>query len=606
MPRFAPVVTAALILSAQTVWADVTPEQVWQSWQDAATAQGQTITAKDTRRDGDTLTITGVTLTMNSDGGKGSAFLDKIAFQDKGDGTVAIILPDNYPVHLTLPPTKDTTDAAKDLTLTVLMPGGHITASGVPLSVSYETALPRLDIAVETSDGAAGAKTAVSVLAKLTGVTGHYLIEGAEAGQNMTQDLAAKSVKVTAKITGDAKDKAADIAVSIADIVAKSALTGVPTTGVKDLGTALAAGLALDFSLTYGPGTVEVSGTDGGKPMKFAVTNGSGGLSMKFDAAKLQLDAKNTALAVKLAGTNTTDKSDFTFAGSIANFDSALDVAGASWNNTKDFAAALKAGLTLSGRAGLGATSFDFVGGENKATKIKVALGSANTDFAIDGKQLHYNFATKALSTTLSTPEIPVPEVAGSVGEVSFAFQMPIAKSETPAPFTYLTKIIDLTLPDALWAMADPNKALPRGPTSLVIDTKGMATITRDVAQDATSLEDGSDAAPGLLNALDLTQLNIKTLGAEVTAAGAFTFDNSDTTTFSGVPLPTGKVDIKATGVNTLVDTLVKMGLLPKEQVMQGRMMVAMFANTSTTSDKITTTLEFKDKHFFANGVQMQ
>ena len=243
MPRFAHACTAALMLSAQTVWADVTPEQVWQSWQDAATAQGQTISAKDTKRDGDTLTVTGITLTMNSDSGKGEAHLDKIGFQDKGDGTVAIILPDSYPIELTLPAAKDSPDAPKDVTITVLMPGGHITASGVPLSVSYETDLPRLDLAVEVSDGATGAKTASSILAKLTGVTGHYLIEGAEAGQNMTQDLAVKSVNVTAKTTGDGKDAAADISMTLADIVGKSALTGVPTTGIKDMDAALAAGL---------------------------------------------------------------------------------------------------------------------------------------------------------------------------------------------------------------------------------------------------------------------------------------------------------------------------------------------------------------------------
>ena len=317
----------------------------------------------------DTLTITGVTLTINSDSGKGAAHLDKIALQDKGDGTVAIILPDSYPVELTLPPAKDSTDAPKDVTLSVLMPGAKLTASGVPLSLSYETDMPRLDLALESSDSATGAKSAVSVLANLTGVTGHYLIEGAEAGQNMTQDFAAKSVSITAKIIGGAKDQAAEVSMTLADILGKSALTGVPTNGVTDIDVALAAGLALDFSLTYGQGTMSVSGTDGGKPMKFAGTNGSGGLSLTFDASKLHLDAKNTALALNVAGTDLTDQSDFTLAGALADFSSVFDIAGASWNDTKDFSAALKAGLKMSGKLALGSTSFDFVGTPNQATK---------------------------------------------------------------------------------------------------------------------------------------------------------------------------------------------------------------------------------------------
>jgi len=72
------------------------------------------------------------------------------------------------------------------------------------------------------------------------------------------------------------------------------------------------------------------------------------------------------------------------------------------------------------------------------------------------------------------------------------------------------------------------------------------------------------------------------------------------------MPLPTGKIDIKATGVNALIDKLVSMGLVPQDQAMQGRMMLSMFANSSATNDEITSTLEFKDKHFFANGQQLQ
>ena len=154
--------------------------------------------------------------------------------------------------------------------------------------------------------------------------------------------------------------------------------------------------------------------------------------------------------------------------------------------------------------------------------------------------------------------------------------------------------------------MADPGKALKHDPATLIIETKGQATMTRDIFADATALEGGSTAAPGLLNALDLTKLSLKALGAEIVSSGAFTFDNSDMTTFSGVPAPTGKIDIKATGVNAVIDTLVKMGMVPQDQATQYRMMLSMFANTSATADEMTSTLEFKDKHFFANGQQLQ
>ena len=605
MPRFTQHLTAALILSAQTVWADVTPEQVWQSWQAAAKAQGQTITATATR-EGDTLTVTGITVTMQSDAGKRALTLDKIQFRAKGDGTVAVLMPDSYPVHLTLPPPKATPDAqATDLNLTILMPGAEIVASGVPLSVSYLTTLPRLEVAAEGVSDNAGAKTNISLLAKLTGVSAHYLIEGAEAGQNIIEDFAAKTLSVTAKVTGDAPDAAADFSLTLADLGGKAQLTGVPASGMVDFNAALHAGMALDASITYGMGALNITGTEGRKPMTFASTLGSGGLAFALDAAKLHVDARNTALSLNVAGTDQATKADFSLASTLADFTTKLEMSGANWT-TKDFKAAIKAGLKMTASMAVGATSVNFASATGKPTKVKAALASASTDFAMDASQLTYAFGGKAFSVHATAPDIPVPDLAADLGELAFALQMPVAKSATSAPFTYLTKIIDLTLPEAIWALADPKAALPHGPTSLIIDTKGRVTLTRDLTADASALEAGQTDRPGVLNALDLSQFNLKALGAEVQAQGAFTFDNSDLTTFSGVPLPTGKLDIKATGVNALLDTLVKMGLVPPDQAMQGRMMLAMFANTSTSADEMTSALEFKDKHFFANGQQLQ
>jgi hypothetical protein len=99
----------------------------------------------------------------------------------------------------------------------------------------------------------------------------------------------------------------------------------------------------------------------------------------------------------------------------------------------------------------------------------------------------------------------------------------------------------------------------------------------------------------------------LKAAGAEVTGKGAFTFDNSDTTTFPGVPLPTGQLDLKLVGANGLLDKLVQMGLLPADQAMGARMMMGLFAKTVEGSDDtLTSTLEFKDKGFFANGQRLQ
>ena len=49
------------------------------------------------------------------------------------------------------------------------------------------------------------------------------------------------------------------------------------------------------------------------------------------------------------------------------------------------------------------------------------------------------------------------------------------------------------------------------------------------------------------------------------------------------------------------------MGLVPADQMMGARMMLGMFAKVvEGEPDTMTSSLEFKDKHFFANGMQLQ
>ena len=593
--------TAAFVFSGGALWADVTPDEVWLSWQNLAQSQGQKLTADSTETAGDTLTVKGITLTMNGEFGTGSATLPEVQLQDNGDGTVGILLPDSLPVHLSLP--KDTAEAKPAvIDLTVAAPDAEITASGVPESINYAKTLPKLDVTAKGQNGAGQ----MDVTLKMTQVVGKYLSEAAESGQNLSGEFSAASMDLMATGNGDTGNT--DINLSLSDLGGKLELTGLSTDSNVPIDAALDAGLTFDGSLTYGIGSLVVSGMDAGKPMKLAGTLGGGSLILGFDAAKFHYEALNKALALNVAGTDQTSGGAFTFAGSMADFSSSLDIKGQGWSKSGDFAAALKTGLIMAGSAALGSTNVDFAGGPaDKPVKFKGTLAGVQTDFALSAAQITSNLGAKAISVTLASPDIPLPEVSVDLGELAFGLVLPAAKSDKPAPFSYLTKIVDLKLPEGLWAMLDPAASLSHDAASLIIDTSGTVTMTKDLMEDAMALENGPPAAaPGLLNSLDIPQILLRALGAEVTAKGAFTFDNSDMVTIQGVPLPTGKIDIKATGVNALIDKLVALGLVPQEQALQGRMMVSMFANTSATADEITSTLEFKDKHFFANGQQLQ
>ena len=72
--------------------------------------------------------------------------------------------------------------------------------------------------------------------------------------------------------------------------------------------------------------------------------------------------------------------------------------------------------------------------------------------------------------------------------------------------------------------------------------------------------------------------------------------------------MPFGTVEGSFTGVNGLLDKLVSMGLLPQEQVMGARMMIAMFARPAEDNpEQLNTTLELReDGSIFANGQQVK
>lgn len=270
-----------------------------------------------------------------------------------------------------------------------------------------------------------------------------------------------------------------------------------------------------------------------------------------------------------------------------------------------DMAAALQAGFATEGTVNAGATTYDMeVTDPTGLTKVNLTGESSSLGFAMDASRLSYSVGTKGVAMTMSAPTIPFPQVNLNYGEAAFSFLMPVGPSGAPADFAFLTRIADLSISEEIWAIIDPTQQLPRDPATLVIDTKGTATLTTSLMDEAAMATLG-DAPPGELNSLDITELRAKIAGAELTGTGALTFDNTDLVSFGGMPAPTGQIDLKLVGGNTLMDKLVSMGLLPQDQAMGFRMMLSMFAN-ATGEDELTSVLEFKDGGFFANGQQLQ
>jgi hypothetical protein len=271
----------------------------------------------------------------------------------------------------------------------------------------------------------------------------------------------------------------------------------------------------------------------------------------------------------------------------------------------KEMVSALNAGFTTDTDLSFGATAMDFDMTEAGApTKILLTATGGGFDVALAKEGMSYGTSLNGLDLSLTGANIPFPEVKVSMAESAFNFAMPISKGDAPQDFSVLTKLVDLKVSDDIWGLVDPAGTLPRDPATVIFDAKGTAKLLADIMDPAAQAQTGS--VPGEVNTLDLTQVLVKAVGAEIAATGALTFDNTDLVTFQGMPAPTGKINVDIKGVNALIDNLIAMGLVPEDQAMGARMMMGIFARPGEGPDALVSEIEFKDKGIFANGQQLQ
>lgn len=273
------------------------------------------------------------------------------------------------------------------------------------------------------------------------------------------------------------------------------------------------------------------------------------------------------------------------------------------FEDPEDFGAMLEAGFDVTSR-------FTFAGG-NSVIALDSPDGPINATTSSTGGALAFGMGLQGISydveqndlkVDMETAELPFP-VAIELAKAAFNLGMPLAASDDPQGFAFGFTMGDFTISDAIWNLVDPAGQLPRDPATLSLDLSGAVRILNDLF-DPEAMASGT--APGEIDSLDIGSVLIRAAGAEITGGGAFTFDNSDMQTFDGIPRPEGALNVTVVGANGLIDTLVKMGLLPQEQAMGARMMMGMFG-VPQGNDTLTSKIEVNGEgHVLANGQRLR
>jgi hypothetical protein len=273
--------------------------------------------------------------------------------------------------------------------------------------------------------------------------------------------------------------------------------------------------------------------------------------------------------------------------------------------DSTDMVAMMKAGFAVAGQ-------FNYTSG---ATQVQVqdpssgnfAMNSSSQggtlEAVMNGKELAYGGTQNDIQFNVQAAQLPFP-VEMSMARSGFNLAMPVDASEDPQGFAFGITMGDFVMSDLIWSIFDPTAQLPRDPATLELDLTGQAKMLVSL-MDPEAM--ASTDAPGELQSLTLGKVLLSAAGAKLEGSGDFTFDNSDTTSFPGMPKPVGAINVALAGGNGLMDKLVAMGLLPEEQAMGARMMMGLFAVPGDAPDTLSSKVEFtQDGQVLANGQRIR
>lgn len=277
-------------------------------------------------------------------------------------------------------------------------------------------------------------------------------------------------------------------------------------------------------------------------------------------------------------------------------------------SDPQDMNAMLDDGLDVTGVITTKGGNYDlsFNGPEGSGTANSTSDGGAFS-IAMGPAGLIYDVVQRNVNFNMLVTEFPLP-MSFSAAEVGTSFLMPLQKGPEPQDFGMTVSLSELKVSDVIWGLFDPSGQLPRDPATLLVDLSGRAKVLFDFLDPAqAAVLEQTGAAPGELAALTLNDLQLDAAGAKLTGHGSFTFDNSDTVTFDGMPRPLGGIDLSLTGGNGLLDKLVGIGLLPEEQAMGARMMMGLFAVPGDAPDTLSSRIEVNGAgHVLANGQRIR
>lgn len=324
----------ALLLSTTALRADVTPEQVWDSWQKQYAAFGLEVAPGSMAREGNTLVLRDIVFSSETKLGEGpdgpsattTLKVPALRLEDQGDGTV------KASVEGTITGSNVAENGlGKPEVAHISIDKTEATAivSGTPKALSYLVNAPVISVTVDTEPAPQSDTTPTTLNMVLNGLAGTQQVTADDAGQKIGTDLKAQGL--TMHLEGSDPEDGGPVKadISLNDLAVLG--TNVMPDGAdsSDLGTALGLGMRSDMKMGFGgasyameagtkEGPVNISGTAAAGQMQVSLDRDAfhymvagNGTSVSVQTAELpmpvsaQIDRSEIDLAMPLASTAT-------------------------------------------------------------------------------------------------------------------------------------------------------------------------------------------------------------------------------------------------------------------------------------------------------------
>jgi hypothetical protein len=225
------------------------------------------------------------------------------------------------------------------------------------------------------------------------------------------------------------------------------------------------------------------------------------------------------------------------------------------------------------------------------------------TDLVVNAQTISGSVTGEGLAAVVTSPGFIGGTSEIAVGPIAFEIALPGPANQDVGDWTFVLKMADVVLGDGLWNSFDPEGVLNREPLALALDLGWRMKWDMFAAMEADF--QGKEAEEPIPESMTLRDFSFAGAGLAGKAAGAFRFSLPPGAGVESI-IPEGTGTLEVTGVNALIEAMIMLGQMTRDDAMGARMAMSAFLKPDG-EDRFTSELEARaDGQIFVNGARMK